>query len=167
MPDAGPINAFAEWIASTWLAHLIGGHMWAIPTIQSFHYMSLAILFSSAVVVDLRILGMISKHQTISSLTKRLVPGIWIGLAGAVITGLLLLIAEPVRSITTWEFQWKMAMLLAVVILTASLKRAVVTNAAEWDAAPALPATARVAAVSSMVLWMLIILAGRWIAYHA
>jgi hypothetical protein len=167
MPDAGPLNAFAEWIATTWLAHLIGGHMWAIPTIQSFHYMSLAILFSTAVVVDLRILGLIARHQTLSSLTTRLTPGIWIGLTGAALTGLLLMIAEPVRSITTWEFQSKMVMLVIVVILTVSLKRTVVANAAQWDAAPAAPGGARVAAVSSMALWMLIILAGRWIAYHA
>lgn len=167
MPDAGPLNAFAEWLATTWLAHLIGGHMWAIPTIQSLHYMSLAVLFSSAVVVDLRILGRIAKHQTISSLTQRLTPGIWIGLAGAVFTGLLLMIAEPVRSITTWEFQSKMVMLVIVVALTVSLKRTVVANAAEWDAAPAAPGGAKAAAVGSMALWMLIILAGRWIAYHA
>jgi hypothetical protein len=167
MPDAGPIADLAEWIATTWLAHLIGGHMWAIPTIQSFHYMSLAILFASAAVVDLRLLGLISQRQTVSSLTRRLVPGIWIGLAGAVITGLLLLIAEPVRSMTTWEFQSKMAMLVVVVVLTVAMKRTVLAHAAEWDGAAALPVNARAMAVASPALWMLIILAGRWIAYHA
>lgn len=167
MPDAGPLNAFAEWLATTWLAHLIGGHMWAIPTIQSFHYMSLAVLFSSAVVVDLRVLGKIAKHQTISSLTQRLTPGIWIGLAGAVITGLLLMIAEPVRSITTWEFQSKMVMLVVVVVLTIAMKRTVLAHAADWDTAAVLPVNARAMAVASLALWMLIILAGRWIAYHA
>jgi branched-subunit amino acid transport protein len=166
MPDAGIMN-LADWIATTSLSHAIGMRLWAIPTIQSVHIMSLAIVLASAVVVDFRILGLMSTDQPLSAMARRYFPGVWIALVFAAISGLLLLIAEPVRSLPTWEFQGKMASLLAVVIITVTFQRTISARAAEWDAAPALPAVARLAAVVSIALWIVIIFGGRWIAYHA
>ena len=166
MPNAA-ISAFAEWIASTPLSFLIASHLWIIPTLQSIHYMALAILFSSAALIDLRMLGLVGKQQSLSRIARRFVPGIWFALVVMTVTGLLLLIAEPARSLTTWEFQSKMVMLVVVVLLTLTMQRLIAERAPSWDTAPALPAVARVAAIGSMLLWMLIIVAGRWIAYHA
>jgi uncharacterized membrane protein len=165
--SAAAISNFADWIASTQLSFLLASHLWIIPTLQSVHYMALAILFSSAALIDLRMLGAVARQQPLSRVARRFVPGIWIALVVMTITGLLLLIAEPARSLTTWEFQSKMAMLLLVIALTLAMQRFIAERAAVWDTAPALPSVARVAAVGSMVLWMLIIVAGRWIAYHA
>lgn len=166
MSDAG-ILAFADWLAKTPLSLLIATRVWAIPTIQSIHIVSLAIVMSSALVIDLRILGLLSKEQPLSAMARRHLPSVWIALVVAAITGSLLLIAEPVRSLPTWEFQSKMVMLIAVIIITVSFQRLIAARAPQWDSAPALPGTARLAAVVSIVLWMLIIVAGRWIAYHA
>ncbi len=166
MTDAG-VMAVADWIATTSLSKLIATRDWAIPTIQSIHIVSLALVMASALVIDLRILGLLSKDQPLSALARRHLPSVWIALVFATITGSLLLIAEPVRSLPTWEFQSKMGMLLVVIIITLAFQRFIATRATEWDLAPALPVTARFAAVASMALWILIIVAGRWIAYHA
>lgn len=161
------ISDFAAWIATTPLSNLFVSHLWLIPTAQSVHYMALAILFSSAAIIDLRILGLVGGHQTLSRTIRRFVPGIWIALVVMTLTGLLLLIAEPARSLTTWEFQSKMLMLLVVIVLTVFMQRRVAEQSSGWDVAAELPAPARLAAVVSLVLWLLIIVAGRWIAYHA
>jgi len=166
MPDAA-IRTFAEWLASTPLSAWIASELWAIPTIQSFHILSLAIVLTSAVVLDLRILGLMSTHQPVSALARRHLPAVWMALVAAAITGTMLLIAEPVRSLTTWEFQSKMGMLVVVIVITVTFQRLIAARAPEWDAAPALPALPKLAATVSIVLWLLIILAGRWIAYHA
>jgi hypothetical protein len=166
MTDTG-VMAVADWIATTSLSMLIATKQWAIPTIQSIHIVSLAFVMASALVIDLRILGLLSKDQPLSALARRHLPSVWIALVFAAITGSLLLIAEPVRSLPTWEFQSKMAMLLAVIIITLTFQRLIATRATVWDSAPALPATAKLAAVVSIALWLLIIVAGRWIAYHA
>ena len=167
MADDGGIVAIADWIASTPLSALIATRLWAIPTIQSLHIISLAFVLVSAVVIDLRILGVLSKDQPLSDMARRHLPAVWIALICAAITGSLLLIAEPVRSLPTWEFQSKMAMLLVVIIITLSFQRLIAARAPQWDSAPALPAAARVTALVSIALWMLIIVMGRWIAYHA
>ena len=166
MSDAG-ILAFADWLAKTPLSLLIATRVWAIPTIQSIHIVSLAIVMSSALVIDLRILGLLSKEQPLSAMARGICRASGSHWWFAAITGSLLLIAEPVRSLPTWEFQSKMVMLIAVIIITVSFQRLIAARAPQWDAAPALPGTARLAAVVSIVLWMLIIVAGRWIAYHA
>ncbi len=165
MPNAA-IADFAGWISTTPLSLFITSHLWLIPTMQSIHYLALAILFSSAGLINLRILGLAGKQQPLSRVTRRFAPGIWISLVIMTITGLVLLIAEPARSLTTWEFQSKMLMLVILIILTLTMQKLTAERAAAWDAAPVLPATARVVAVGSMVLWMLMIVAGRWIAYH-
>jgi hypothetical protein len=166
MPDAG-IIALADWIATTPLSHLIATKLWAIPAIQSIHIMALAIVFASALVVDFRMLGILSTGQPLSAVARRFLPGVWIALIFATISGLLLLIAEPVRSLPTWEFQGKMLSLLCVVILTISFQKMIAARAPAWDSMPAVPAVAKLAALVSIVLWIMIIFGGRWIAYHA
>jgi len=166
MPDAA-IRTFAEWLASTPLSALIASKLWAIPSLQSIHIIALAIVMTSAIVLDLRMLGLMSTHQPLSAMARRHLPNVWIALVVAAITGSLLLIAEPVRSLTTWEFQSKMGMLLVVIVITVSFQKMIAARAPAWDSASALPALPKVAAVASIALWLLIILAGRWIAYHA
>jgi len=164
------ITQFSAWVAATPLSKLIGTHLWIVPSTQSIHYVALAVLFSSAAIIDLRILGLISGHTPLPRIAERFAPGIWMALVVMIATGVILLIGEPARSLTTWEFQSKMVMLVAVVLLTLYLQRRIADSSMERSAAGGevvLPATARMAAVASLVLWMLIIVAGRWIAYHS
>jgi len=60
-----------------------------------------------------------------------------------------------------------MLSLLCVVILTISFQKLIASRAPAWDSMPGVPAGAKLAALVSIVLWILIIFGGRWIAYHA
>jgi hypothetical protein len=165
------ITQFSAWVAATPMSKVIGTYFWIVPSTQSVHYMALAVLFSSAAIIDLRILGLVAGHTPLTRIAQRFIPGIWIALVVMTLTGVILLIGEPARSLTTWEFQSKMAMLAVVIVLTLFLQRRLadpsVDVAPGRDGTAALPASARLAAVASLVLWMLIIVAGRWIAYHS
>ena len=79
--------------------------------------------------------------------------------------GLALLLAEPERSLVSQVFQLKMAMLAVAVILTVRQQKAVAAQAAEWEARGAAPAAAQAVALITLVLWVCILFAGRWIAY--
>jgi uncharacterized membrane protein len=115
--------------------------------------------------VDLRLLGLISKDRPLGSIGRRFQPGIWIGLVVLAPTGLLLLIAEPARSLLSFQFQLKMVLLAAGVVITLVLQRAIRTNASRWDDGAVLPTWPRILAVASLAIWAAIIMAGRWIAY--
>jgi hypothetical protein len=135
-----------------------------IPSIQAVHIIALAIVFVSAVLIDLRLLGVAGGHQPLPKMTARYLPIIGWCLVILLATGLLLMIAEPTRAILNRFFQLKMAALVAVCLMTWSLGASAARNPEAW-AEPDKHPKAKLIAVGSLVLWAVIIICGRWIAY--
>lgn len=156
---------FADWLAATPLSQLLQKLLWVVPTSQSIHIASACVVFSSALMINLRLLGVGVKGRSISQLASSLIPWMWAGLCVLLLTGVVQTIAEPVRQFVTPAFWAKMAMILIVVTMTAIFARKVRANAARWDAAGTRPAGARAFAICSSVLWILIIVCGRFIGY--
>src|SRR5215469_2384868 len=75
--EAGLMNAFLEAVGATPLSQLLQNVRWLIPLIQSTHILALSLVFVSAAVVDLRLLGVAGRGQALSSLTHRFLP--WVG----------------------------------------------------------------------------------------
>jgi len=90
---------------------------------------------------------------------------VWRGLAVLLFTGLVQTVAEPVRQFVTPMFWAKMLMIILVATLTALYATAVRRNAALWDAASSRPWPAKIFAVLSTLLWLAIIVCGRFIGY--
>jgi hypothetical protein len=86
---------------------------------------------------------------------------VWLPLPILLITGCIMIVGEPARSLTNLAFQLKMLMLLAVICITLFFQK-------KWhnknSFAPANSAT-RLLAILSLALWIGIVAAGRWIAY--
>ncbi len=163
MQDA--IGDFISWVVTTPLSRFIQTELWVIPAVQTLHILCVALVFSAAAMVDFKLLGFAGKDQTLETLVQRFLPPAWIALGLLAITGALLIIAEPARSILAGPFQLKMALLLAVIILTVWFQRIVTSNASRWNTPSATIPAARVVAAVSLALWLAIIVAGRWIAY--
>lgn len=159
------IRALSQWLAQTPLSLLIQNVTWIIPTVQTIHILCVAAVFSSVLMVDLRLLGISQRSQPLPAVTGRFLS--WIGyfLGILLLTGALLIIGEPERSLLNPAFGLKMAMLLAVIGVTLLIVRPLRGNAGFWDASSGRQAAARVIAIVSLALWTGIIFAGRWIAY--
>jgi hypothetical protein len=114
--------------------------------------------------VALRVLGRIRTDEPLAELWDRLSPWFWAALGVMAGTGLVLVIGEPVRQATALSFWLKMT-LLAIGILSALWFGRVI--AADASAAPnaVTSGRARVAAVTTILLWTAIIFLGRSIAY--
>jgi hypothetical protein len=156
---------FADWLATTRISELFQNQLWVVPTSQSIHIVCVCLVFSSAIMINLRLLGVGARGRTISQLTSSLVPWMWGGLCVLLLTGTVQTIAEPVRQFVTPAFWAKMAMIVVVASMTAVFARKVRANAARWDAAGTRPASARAFAITSSILWILIIVCGRFIGY--
>jgi hypothetical protein len=156
---------FADWLASTPLSQQFQTHLWIVPTSQAIHIVCICVVFTSALMINLRLLGVGASGRTISQLTVSLVPWMWRGLAVLLLTGAVQTIAEPVRQFVTPVFWAKMAMILLAAAMTAVFAAKVRANAARWDAAGSRPAGARAFAIGSSILWIAIIVCGRFIAY--
>ncbi len=163
MGDA--VATFINWVVQTPLSLFIQSHLWVIPTLQTIHILCVAIVFSAAAMLDFKLLGFISREQPLTTLVQRYLPAAWVCVVILAITGSLLIIAEPARSILAVPFQVKMLMLLAVIIITVVFQRVVATNAVRWETAATRSPAATFTAIASLALWIGIIVAGRWIAY--
>jgi len=156
---------FADWLAGTPLSQLFQNQQWVVPTSQSIHIVCVCLVFTSALMINLRLLGVGASGRTISQLTRSLVPWMWGGLGVLLLTGAVQTIAEPVRQFVTPAFWAKMCMILTVAGMTTAFARKVRANASRWDAAGTRPTGARAFAIASSILWIAIIVCGRFIAY--
>jgi hypothetical protein len=158
-------RAFAEWLATTHISHLFQDHLWIVPTSQSIHIICVSVVFASAIMINMRLLGVGARGRSISQLTATLVPWMRGGLVVLLLTGTVQIIAEPVREFVTPVFWAKMIIIVVVAIMTAAFAHQVRASAARWDASGTRPAGARVFAVGSTILWIAIIVCGRFIGY--
>jgi hypothetical protein len=156
---------FADWLADTPLSKTLQNLPWVVPTSQSLHILAVSIVFSSACMINLRLMGVGRSGRSVSQLSETLVPWMWRGLAVLLFTGLIQTVTEPVRQFVTPMFWAKMMMIIVVAIMTAVYAKAVRRNAAVWDAAATRPARAKAFAILSTLLWMAIIFCGRFIGY--
>ena len=156
---------FADWMAGTPLSQAFQNHLWVVPTSQAIHIVCICVVFTSALMINLRLLGVGASGRSISQLTENLVPWMWRALVVLLLTGTVQTIAEPVRQVVTPVFWAKMAMIIIVATMTAAFARKVRASAARWDVSGTRPGGARAFAVGSSLLWIAIIVCGRFIAY--
>jgi hypothetical protein len=156
------IQAFCDWLSNTPFSLKIQTILWIIPAVQTIHILTVSFMFSSMAMLDLRLMGLAGRRQPISRVVSRWVPWIWLALMVLAATGAILIIGEPERELLNWAFRAKMLMVATVALITLLVERRARMSDTYWETRPA---AARVAGVVSLVLWILIVTAGRWIAY--
>jgi hypothetical protein len=164
MIDAG-ISDFCRWLAATPLSHTIQTTGWIIPALQTIHILSVAVVFSSAILVDLRIWRLLERDVPLPDVARRFLPTIWPVLLILLTTGSLLIVGEPRRSLLNSTFYLKMALLAVAIMLTAGLQRSFSSSPNFWDKDRTRRMAGRLAASVSILVWCGILFAGRWIAY--
>jgi hypothetical protein len=166
MSDA-VLRDFCKWLAATPVSETIQTTGWIIPALQTIHILSVAVVFSSAIIVDLRIWRLLQRDVPLPDVARRFLPVIWPVLLILLITGSLLIIGEPRRSLLNTTFDLKMALLAVALALTAALqwRLSSAPEARDWENKRGRRIAARLAATGSILAWCGILFAGRWIAY--
>ena len=127
------------------------------PIVQTVHLLGIAVIMSSVVLLDLRILGLALPSQDVQELTRRVMPWVWWTLPVMLLSGSMFVFARPQRYFTNPIFGLKFALLVPAIALAAVLHLLSVRT-------PGSRSTKVIAAVS-LLLWVGVVLAGRWIAY--
>lgn len=156
---------FCSWLESTSPSQVIQNVGWIIPTVQTVHILCVAILFSSAVLVDLRLLRLLGRDVPLPELARRYLPATWPVLLVLLITGSVLIVGEPRRALLNSTFYIKMALLGVAIVMTRGLQWSLMASSNFWELNAARRAAGCMAAAASMLIWAGIIFAGRWIAY--
>jgi hypothetical protein len=164
MVDAAILSDVSKWLAATSLSHTIQTTGWIIPALQTIHILCVAVLFSSAVLVDLRIWRLLQGDVPLLDVGRRFLPVIWPVVLILLITGSLLIIGEPRRSLLNISFYIRMALLAFALVLTGLLQWSL-SSPGFWDKDGGRCVAGRLAATASILAWCGIIFAGRFIAY--
>lgn len=160
-----PINDFSLWISNTALSLWIGAHFWAIPILQVIHILSISAAFGSVLMINLRILGLVGGTRTMTQTVRRFLPWTWWALLFLILTGIGMIIGEPVRELVNPVFWIKMGLIIAMVLISIGFQATVRRNIATWEVTHDGRVTVRIGAVFIILLWCAIMVAGRWIAY--
>jgi hypothetical protein len=139
------MSSLSEFIKQSWL----------FPVIQSIHIIGLTMLVGTIALVDLRLLGVGLRRQSIGDLTGNLAPWTFAGLLTVLITGPLLFGADLNRYLNNPAFLVKMALLAGALATHFALHRSALQIS---------PAKQKLVAVLSLILWSSVVLAGRAIA---
>ena len=148
-----------SWLAATAISQDLQSVGWVVPTVQSVHILGIAMVVAPTILMDLRLLGVGGEGPPVARLFASLMPVVWWALLALLLSGLLLIVAEPRRELLNVMFWSKMALLAVALTVTAGLQRWSKINA------PSTPPGVRAAALLSLALFVAIIGCGRWIAY--
>jgi hypothetical protein len=136
------------------------------PMILSTHLATIAVFGGMILMTDFRILGWAMKEVPVSEVYRTLRRWKQIGFVIMVTMGLLLATSEMDKYYGNPYFQMKLSLLVLVGVHAIVFRKSVYGNTEALDRAPQMPTVARVAAISSLVLWIGIASCGRWIAYY-
>lgn len=158
------LSDFWLWLETLPVAMEIGATWW-FPFMESLHVLSLVIMLGAIVMLDLRVLGWAALRYSISSLNRELVPWSAAAFLVANITGLAMFITRASSHVENPAFQIKMLLLLLGGVNIAYFHFRVLRTVALWDSHQSAPFAARMAALSSVLIWIGVTLAGRWIGH--
>jgi hypothetical protein len=164
MNTAHWLRDFCVWLDQTALSQAIQAAGWIVPTVQTIHILSIALVVVSALMVDLRLLGIVGADQPVDRVLARFLPFIWWPLLALLATGAIMIIGEPARSLRNPVFQLKMTLLVAALVVTGIIQLLGGRPSARAFARGPRPSTYVIVALS-LLLWTGIVFAGRWIAY--
>jgi putative copper export protein len=159
------VNNFALWLAGTPLSLAIQTHLWVIPTVQSIHIVCIGIVLAAVFMIDLRIFGWAGRDQTLLETTRRFCPWLWAALGVLLVTGILMVVGEPVRELMSLSFWLKMSLLLIGIVIATLFQLALRRNDRHWEEELINRGTTKSLAILTLLVWCSIVVLGRLIAY--
>jgi hypothetical protein len=140
--------------------------LWVWPLVESTHVLTLTLFAGTAILFDLRLIGLALRGVPALEVLARLLPWTRVGFAIMVATGLLLFYATPVRNYQNIFFRTKMVLMALAGLNVWLFHRGIYRRVHEWGEAAVPPRAARLAGYASLILWAGVIVCGRLIAYN-
>jgi Na+-transporting methylmalonyl-CoA/oxaloacetate decarboxylase beta subunit len=159
------LYAICQWLENGSMGTTIRQSLWLFPVIETIHIFGIIFLVGSTSILDLRLMGLTFKQDTVSTLAERFLPWTWAGFVIQVVTGVLLFSSEATKMFDNRAFQVKMLLIVLAGVNAFVFHTLAYKSVGKWENDPVAPFAARFAGTFSILLWFAIVAAGRWIAY--
>jgi len=153
-----------DWIGALPLSATIA-EGWGFPFCESLHVVGATFVMGSILMLDLRLLGIAGRRYPISQIIREIVPWTLAAFAMAVVFGVGLFITQPGRYMANRAFQIKLVLLVLAIVNMLVFHFWSKRRIAAWDTAETASGAARLAGACSLVLWVGVMLAGRWVGH--
>jgi len=157
MPDLNPFldvlqhSAVSEFISKG--NHLIGAGL------QVLHILGFVLLLAAFVLISLRLLGWALVEASVERIARDAWRLSWLGLALALVSGILIFAATPRLYVGNWAFQLKLAVFAVAVLYQFTWFRRVATRHSRR------PLIVRFSVAATLLLWFGVGFAGRMIGF--
>jgi hypothetical protein len=152
---------FFKWVGSTWISKVINDSNWLFPAIEAIHIVALALLFGAALVLNLRLLGVMLRNVPVSRLARELAPWTLCSLIVILISGALLFASEAVKSFYSVPFRVKIVLLIVAILFHYTVGRKVsLTEEVQFSSL-----FSKATGIVGIILWLSVGFAGRAIAF--
>ena len=159
------VESFANGLYNTPVSTGIREVTWIIPAVQSVHIVAIAGVVGAAIVMDLRLAGVLATDETPRVVVKRHLPWLWSSLGLLLATGFVLGLGEPYRVLMNPVFWAKMALVLTGFALTLLFRYPILHPDYRLEHARA-ARLVKPLAWASLAIWVAVVFCGRWIAYY-
>jgi hypothetical protein len=156
--------AFLEWLEMTGYAAWVRESLYGWAIMLTIHAYGNALVVGAIFIVALRIFGAF-RTVPITSLNKMLIPLIWIGVVTQVISGFSLFLTKPARYAVDALFLSKMGFVIAGVVVTLYLQKALKQEAASWKAGNTVTTRGLKYGGLAAFAWAMVLVMGRLTAY--
>ena len=153
------------WLEGTPLAMMVSHGPFGFPALEMIHVTATTFVFGMITIVDLRLLGLLSRGSAVRDLYSDVIPLTWAAFVVAAITGVFLFISQARAYSGNFAFQMKMAVLLLIGLNMLAFHRFVYPGMAKGGPDAAIPPAARLAGALSLIGWIAVVSCARWIAY--
>lgn len=167
------LYSITEWLRGTALADVafaisetpltlwIVTHFWALPLLQVAHILSIAGSFAAVLMLNLRVFHL-AGHATLAETAHRYTRVLWWSLLFVVLSGGLMLFGDTIRNLLNSIFWIKMIFVVVGVVSALLFTKRLARHSVDNDE---VGGGMKAAAIFLAILWCVIMLCGRWIAY--
>jgi hypothetical protein len=157
------VAEFFESIQGLSISQTVRSSLWVFPALECLHLYSMVFLIASVATFDMRLMGfkLVREAQSISKMAKLVLKLASICFGVNFLTGLLLFGSKASDYYVNWAFQLK----LLLIVIAVTFHGILLKRASKWDAVPANGKMSGAAAFASLLSWVGVIAASRWIAF--
>jgi hypothetical protein len=156
--------AWLVWLEGSGVAVAMRQWLWLYPIVEIVHILGFVLLVGAAAMFDIRLLGF-SRQLPVADMAQHLLRWARLSLLLVVPSGLLMFTAHATEMAGNPAFRLKLMLIAAATLNAVIFHRGPFTSVKNWNQSVAIPASAKIAAVLSLLLWAGVITCGRLLAY--
>jgi hypothetical protein len=150
---------FFKWLEQLDISMALSRSEFANAAANVVHLLALIVLAGAVVIVDLRLLGRGTKRQRLADVARDAQPWLIGALIALLLTGIVQLLATPLKEYYSPLFWLKMRILLVTVIFTFTLRRTITLT----DESRLRPIWRHIVGLASLALWSAVMIPARLI----